>query len=179
MIDPDATGGNVETQAALHTLQGNFTCSTSETRNVGNTSFYVISSNSTALAPFIAPDPQSGIHRYTLLVFHQPENYSIPAALEYAMPLNTSNVTNRLYFNVEEFADNLTTVAGTYYDVVASSSNATATSGSSPPETTAPAASSTPTSMAIRLGGDSLDIVRVALGSSGGSFALVMLAIAF
>ncbi|KAI1212597.1 phosphatidylethanolamine-binding protein [Annulohypoxylon truncatum] len=139
MVDPDALQGNIETQTGLHAIRGNYTCNSEHVTTLGNTTFLELDTESQFLAAFIPPAPQAKnpvvTHRYTLLLFNQPENYTLPGTLAYALPLDLSNVTNRLNFNVTEFVDTLggSVVAGTYFDVDSPLANST----------TAPSATST------------------------------------
>jgi hypothetical protein len=177
MVDPDAVGGNIETTDGLHTIQGNYTCSSSSATHVSNTTFYALTSNSSALAPFIPPEPQPqavpSIHRYTVLLFQQAANFTFPSAYSYALPLNLSNVTNRLDFNIEAFAQAIQAplVAASTFDVLAPSLNSTnsttATSTASTATSTASAASSTSTSAALAATGDASDFVLIACAVAG------------
>ncbi|KAI0835426.1 hypothetical protein F5Y06DRAFT_276249 [Hypoxylon sp. FL0890] len=172
MVDPDALQGNIETQAGLHTIQGNLTCNFERVTSLGNTSFVPLKTESQPLARFIPPEPQPKnpvvTHRYTLLLFNQPVNYTIPQSLAYALPLDPSNVTNRLNFNILEFSESVgnSIVAGTYFDVVSPKANST--TGSSSPTTSSTGtggASSSPISLsaASRPGGLSGIAVSVVL----------------
>lgn len=120
MFDPDATGGNFETQVGLHTIQGNYTCASP----VMDTTVHILSSATEPLAPFIPPEPQpqpqAVTHRYTLTLFQQPAEFVVPAAFEYALPLDLENVTNRLNFDIRAFASvtNIPLIAANYFDII-------------------------------------------------------------
>ncbi|KAI2464419.1 phosphatidylethanolamine-binding protein [Annulohypoxylon bovei var. microspora] len=168
MVDPDALQGDIETETGLHAIQGNYTCSSEHVTTLVNTTFLPLDTESQFLAPYIPPAPQAKnpvvTHRYTLLLFNQPENYSLPDTLTYALPLDLSNVTNRLNFNVTEFVETLgdSIVAGTYFDVDSPLANSTttpsATSTGGASSTGEASASSTPDSGARsgRLSGTSV-----------------------
>ncbi|OTB05020.1 hypothetical protein M426DRAFT_22369 [Hypoxylon sp. CI-4A] len=151
VVDPDAIQGDIETQAGLHTIQGNFTCDSGNISTISNTTFLPLSSESEPLAPYIEPEPQAQeqvvTHRYTLLLFNQPDNYSVPNTLSYALALDPSDVTNRLNFNIPEFSESVgdSIVAGTYFDVDSPKAESTSTSTATPSTPTA-SASSTPDS---------------------------------
>jgi hypothetical protein len=151
MVDPDATSGDIESQDGLHTIHGNYTCG-SATLKANDTVVHILSSSSAALAPFIPPEPQPQAHaithRYTLLLFQQPSGFEFPLAFQYALPLNLSNVTNRLNFNIQAFANSLGTtsrlVAANTFDIIGPiKSNSTSTS-----TTTTGGSSSTGTGLA-------------------------------
>ncbi|KAI1408089.1 phosphatidylethanolamine-binding protein [Hypoxylon sp. FL1857] len=165
MVDPDALQGDIETETGLHTIQGNFTCDSEHVTTLGNTSFVPLRSDSEPLAPFIPPMPQPKnpvvTHRYTLLLFNQPLNYALPERLTYALPLDLSNVTNRLNFNIPDFSESVgnSIVAGTYFDVDSPKADSSTPSSSATPSSTGTGeASSSPTSpsAASRLGGLSI-----------------------
>ncbi|KAI0883768.1 phosphatidylethanolamine-binding protein [Annulohypoxylon maeteangense] len=133
MVDPDALQGDIETQTGLHAIRGNYTCDSGHVTTLGNSTFLELDTESQFLASYIPPAPQAKnpvvTHRYTLLLFNQPDNYTLPDTLTYALPLDLSNVTNRLNFNVTEFVDTLgeSIVAGTYFDVNSPLANLTTT----------------------------------------------------
>ncbi|KAI0473124.1 hypothetical protein GGR56DRAFT_653282 [Xylariaceae sp. FL0804] len=153
MVDPDATQGDIETQAGLHTIQGNFTCSSADSlTTAANATFHALTSSSAPLAPFIPPSPQAKnpvvTHRYTLLLFAQPAGYAVPADLAYALPLNYSDVYNRLDFDVLDFAASVgDVVAATYFDVVSpkAADNSSSTTASASSTSSAASATSTGT----------------------------------
>lgn len=161
MVDPDAIHGDIETEDGLHTIQGNFTCAQQSTQ-VGNKTFYPLSTNSSALAPFIPPEPQPQakpwIHRYTVLLFQQPSLFQIPPAFKYALPLNTSNVENRLNFSVQAFAQSVDSplVAANYFDVQGPLETATSTTSPIPTATATTSALATVSSSAAQLSSFSL-----------------------
>ncbi|KAI1140872.1 phosphatidylethanolamine-binding protein [Hypoxylon sp. FL0543] len=172
MVDPDALQGNIETQAGLHTIQGNLTCNFERVTGLGNTTFVPLKTDSKPLAPFIPPEPQPKnpvvTHRYTLLLFNQPVNYIIPESLAYALPLDPSNLTNRLNFNIPEFSESVgdSIVAGAYFKVVSPKANSTTGSVSPTGSSTGTGgASSSPISLsaASRSGGLSGIAVSVVL----------------
>lgn len=116
MIDPDYNK-TVPTSVVLHTIVGNLTASphpfnaSNQTTKPGvnspafNTSFVPLHTSSPALAPYIHPLPQPGqpTHNYTLLLFRQPFDFSVPAAFQSFLPLNLSNVYTRTNFPLLDF----------------------------------------------------------------------------
>lgn len=135
-IDPTPYGDN-GTVDALQMLQTDLTLSS--TKN-NNTNFYALTSDKAPVAPYIAPDPIVGpaTHHYTLLLFRQPDNFSIPEEFRDAMPLDPKNYTNRIGFALPEFVRQAwleQPVAAMYFDVSRSNSssstagNSTSTSG--------------------------------------------------
>ncbi|KAI0138092.1 phosphatidylethanolamine-binding protein [Hypoxylon sp. NC0597] len=172
MVDPDALQGDIETQAGLHTIQGNLTCDSQHVTTVGNTTFLPLETDSEPLAPFIPPTPQPKnpvvTHRYTFLLFNQPVDYTLPDHLTYALPLDLSNVTNRLNFNIPDFAESVgnSIVAGTYFNVDSPPADSGTSSSSPTPSSTGTGeASSSPTSpsAASRFGGLSAIGVSIVL----------------
>ncbi|KAI1100871.1 phosphatidylethanolamine-binding protein [Jackrogersella minutella] len=174
MVDPDALQGNIETQTGLHAIQGNLTCNAEHVTTLGNTTFLQLDTESQPLATYIPPAPQAKdpvvTHRYTLLLFNQPSNYTLPDTLTYALPLDLANVTNRLNFNIPEFAESVgnSIVAGTYFDVDSPEANATTTTpsatgtGDASSSGQAPA-TSTPASGALRSGSISTTVMGMML----------------
>jgi hypothetical protein len=63
-----------------------------------------VPSNSTPGAMYLQPSPPIGDipHRYVLLLFAQPENFTVPAAFPISPPASTAN---RIGFNVSAFAE--------------------------------------------------------------------------
>ena len=116
MIDPDYNK-TVPANVVLHTMVGNLTASphpfnasnqTTEPSKISpafNASFVPLHTISPALAPYIHPLPQPGqpTHNYTLLLFRQPFDFSVPAVFQSFLPLNLSNVYTRTNFPLLDF----------------------------------------------------------------------------
>lgn len=88
-----------------------------------NTTFYPLRSHKAALAPYIAPDLTVGeaVHKYTQLLFRQPEKFTVPEEYKKFMPRNLKNPLNRAGFPLGEFVDRTglgEPVAGNYFDVL-------------------------------------------------------------
>jgi hypothetical protein len=188
MIDPTPYGDN-GTLNALHTIQTDLTLTLtpSSLTHISNTSFYELTSSKPPAAPYVAPDPTAGVavHHYTQLLFRQPENYSIPEEFLYALPLNLSNITNRVAFSLPGFVDASKLgdpVAGNYFSLArTSSSNSSSSSNGTAPTTTTtttttsePGVSGTASSSASSASSTS-DAVRNSFASS----SLVLLPLGF
>ena len=103
LIDPTA-GTPSQRVEVLHYIQPSLIPSATSTR-IGNATVYPLTSNVSALAPYLppAPPPGSGVHTYMLFLYAQPRNFKIPSAYRSALPLNVSNLTNRYPFNLTKF----------------------------------------------------------------------------
>jgi phosphatidylethanolamine-binding protein (PEBP) family uncharacterized protein len=89
MVDPDINITN-PTYVGLHT-------------GVADLSLPNESHNST-FAKYIAPMPNGNSpHNYTLLLFKQPESFSIPSHFDPYFVLNLNNVWNRVNFPLQQF----------------------------------------------------------------------------
>lgn len=81
MVDPDAKYNGSHTEI-LHWIQQDLTYSPS----MSNASIYplITAANSTAVAPYVSPAPPAELppraHRYTLLLFKQSANFTVPSA---------------------------------------------------------------------------------------------------
>lgn len=88
MVDPDINTTN-PFSVGLHTIISDFSTS--------NSSQHV-------WAEYVAPEPQgSSPHNYTLLLFKQPNNFTIPSRYDSWLPLNMSDVYTRLNFPLQSF----------------------------------------------------------------------------
>jgi hypothetical protein len=181
MVDPDATGGNIETQVGLHTIQGNFTCSLTP-HILNGTVYRTLMSSSPALAPYISPEPQpvtvTTTHRYTLLLFEQPPNYTVAPQFQYALPLNPSNVTNRIDFNIQAYAASIgkPLVAANVFDVIDKASSSTTSSPSEPPNPASKSASTVSSTASSDGSGWSRLIPRAVSGLPISSLAMALAA---
>ena len=102
MVDADFNE-TVHTNTVLHTIDGNLSApstSPSATRPVQ------LSAAPEPLAPYIGPQPPKGkaSHNYTIMIFEQPKNFSVPADFSSFIPLNLSDVYTRTNFPVVDFA---------------------------------------------------------------------------
>jgi hypothetical protein len=147
MVDPD---WNVTSPPSVivHTVVTNLTT------NVNSTS------EAKVIASYIAPAPSSGTHNYTLFLFDQPSNFSIPSAYESYMETTAQTPYNRLNLPLENFIKQAglgKPVAANYFRVsAASNSSATSTTTGTPSGTaTSTAASNTNTSSAAAIRGNS------------------------
>ena len=147
-IDPDSFN-NIETQDALHFIQTDL-ISANQSRQLGNLSFVPLLSNATPAAPYAVPAPPYQFppkaHRYTLLLFKQPINFTISSSFTSFLPLNLSNITNRFPFPVLDFVNTLSLsqlVAANYFDLENSTKSTSAVSVTSAiPTSTLPVVSS-------------------------------------
>lgn len=149
-IDPSPYGDN-GTLDALQMLQTDLTLSDKKNSN----NFYALTSNQPPVAPYIAPDPIVGppTHHYTLLLFRQPANFSIPAEFRYAMPLNRSDYTNRIGFKLPQFVRSAgleLPVASMYFDVSRNGGSSNSSSSSSSNSTSGSSTSTAHASAAVR-----------------------------
>ncbi|RAK83475.1 PEBP-like protein [Aspergillus costaricaensis CBS 115574] len=138
MVDPD-WNKTTPPSVIVHTVVANLTTTINST------------SNENVLASYIAPAPKSGTHNYTLLLFDQPSNFSIPSRYESFMLTDDDTPLNRLNLPLVSFLNQTglgSPVAANYFRVTAASndtSNSSSTSGSS---TTTSSGTSTSTSAA-------------------------------
>jgi hypothetical protein len=146
MVDPD---WNVTSPPSVivHTVVTNLTTNANST------------SEAKVIASYIAPAPSSGTHNYTLFLFDQPSNFSIPSAYESYMETTAHTPYNRLNLPLENFIKQAglgKPVAANYFRVTAASnSSATSTTTGTPSGTaTSTAASSTNTSSAAAIRGN-------------------------
>lgn len=89
MVDPDINTTN-PTYVGLHTA-------------VADLSLHNQSSSQT-IAKYIAPMPNGDSpHNYTLLLFKQPSNFSVPSSFDSHFAFNPQNVWNRVNFPLQQF----------------------------------------------------------------------------
>lgn len=95
-IDPNATQPNF-----LHWLQTNLTANSSSPSNDKT----LLTSHTPATDPYIKPQPPRGTgrHRYILLLFQQPTDFTIPAA--FAKIVHPQQTTDRSAFNLTAFVN--------------------------------------------------------------------------
>ncbi|KAJ5286686.1 hypothetical protein N7478_002372 [Penicillium angulare] len=121
MIDPD-TNATDPLSVALHTIISNV--STSDSKG-------------DVVAEYVAPMPQgTSPHNYTLLLFSQPDNFNIPSTYDSYLPLNLSNVLNRVNLPLRPFMNDTglyNLVAANWFREGANSSATATTSGSATP----------------------------------------------
>jgi hypothetical protein len=115
----DSSAPNATRRTLLHWFQPNLVSST----NTTSPADILISNNITTPqgAPYIQPSPTvgSGPHRYTLLLFTQPKDFTIPSAFLNISP--PSNSSERIGFNITEFISQAgldSPVAGNYFQVL-------------------------------------------------------------
>ena len=102
MVDPDYNA-TVPTNTVLHYLLPGLRSENSSTR-IGNLTFTPLTSRHAPLAAYIGPQPTSTRpHSYTLLLFAQPKNFTVPPRFDAFLPLNTSDPLNRVNFPVVDF----------------------------------------------------------------------------
>ncbi|KAJ5088372.1 PEBP-like protein [Penicillium angulare] len=121
MIDPD-TNATDPLSVALHTIISNVSASDSKEHVV---------------AKYVAPMPQgTSPHNYTLLLFSQPESFTIPSMYDSYLPLNLSNVLNRVNLPLRSFLNDTglhDLVAANWFREGANTSTTATTSGSTTP----------------------------------------------
>lgn len=152
MVDPD---WNITSPPSviLHTVVTDLTTGTNS------------SSDAKVVASYIAPQPKSGTHNYTLFLFDQPSNFSIPPTYETFVETTAQTPLNRLNLPLESFINQTglgAPVAANYFRVTAasnSSSNSsgtttTTTTGTATGTATSTAASNTNTSGATAIKGN-------------------------
>lgn len=115
-VDPSVYGTN-GSEVALHVIVTNVTLSRASVDDALANLTYAADD---VLAPYLAPTPTEGesVHRYTQLLFAQPEGWTFPAAYAAFLPLNSVNLTNRLGLHLTRFthaAKLREPVAATYY----------------------------------------------------------------
>lgn len=116
MVDPDYNA-TVPTNVVLHTMVGNLSSGSTAGHPAALTT---LTSADEALAAYIGPQPPPGkpSHNYTLMLFEQPHNFSIPPAFQSFLPLNLSNVYTRVNFPLVDFVRQTglgSPVAATYF----------------------------------------------------------------
>jgi Phosphatidylethanolamine-binding protein. len=136
MVDPDWNKTSPPS-VIVHTVVANLTT------NVNSTS------KANVITTYVAPQPMSGTHNYTLFLFNQPSNFSIP--VRYASFMETTDQTqlNRLNLPLENFINQTglgTPVAANYFRVTASNGTSTGTA-----TTASTVASSTSSGAAIKM----------------------------
>ncbi|TRM70370.1 phosphatidylethanolamine-binding protein [Schizophyllum amplum] len=111
-VDPDAhTPQNPDVAQVRHLLGGNYT--TDGTAATG----LALRNSSVAVSEWMRPSPPAGSdpHRYVILLYAQPDNFSA-ASIAPLVPVNASS--SPLHFNLSEFAQATglgLPVAGTYF----------------------------------------------------------------
>lgn len=117
MVDPDWNNTSPPS-VIVHTFVANLTT------NVNSTS------KANIIVTYIAPKPKSGAHNYTLFLFNQPSNFSIPVHYESFMQTTDQTPLNRLNLPLESFINQTrlgAPVAANYFRVTASDDTSTAT----------------------------------------------------
>lgn len=155
MVDP-STNATDPTYPALHTLYANVTADGAN--------------KWTVLAPYINPEPTPGpAHNYSFLLFEQPQaQFEVP--LEYAsfLPLNLSNLYNRVGFPLLEFINDAgigKPVAGNWFQEGAVAINST--SSSAIPSRSVSVCSVTPTPSSSATG-----IVKTSTATATGTISI-------
>jgi hypothetical protein len=118
MVDP-STNATDPTYPALHTIYANVTTDGVE--------------DWTVLAPYINPEPTAGpAHDYSFLLFEQPQaQFQVPSEYTSFLPLNLSNVYNRVGFPFLDFINDTglgKPVAGNWFRENAVTTNSTSSS---------------------------------------------------
>lgn len=137
MVDP-SYNKTVPTNTALHTIEGNLTASRPlHARQSNNSEATALVSSSPPIAPYAGPQPPKDdpSHNYTLLLFSQPKDFTIPAKYGSWLPLNLSNIYTRVNFPVVDFVRDTglgKPVAATYFEVNLTSGSATTTGSATP-----------------------------------------------
>ncbi|KAF7525983.1 hypothetical protein PCG10_004494 [Penicillium crustosum] len=125
----------------VHTVVANLTT------NINSTS------KANIIATYIAPQPKSGTHNYTLFLFKQPSNFSIPVHYESFMETTDQTLFNRLNLPLESFINQTglgPPVAANYFRVTASNGTSTDTATTTT-TTTGRVASSTFSGTSIKM----------------------------
>ncbi|KAE9407021.1 PEBP-like protein, partial [Gymnopus androsaceus JB14] len=110
MVDPDApTPQNNSLAQIRHFVGGDFIISSAASNGTAR-----LTNTSAAIAEYISPGPPAGSdpHRYTILLFKQPENFSVAAST--LIQPNSSFEG----FNISAFASSVglgNPIAGTYF----------------------------------------------------------------
>ncbi|KAJ5280912.1 PEBP-like protein [Penicillium angulare] len=167
MVDPD-WNKTTPPSVILHTLIANLTTNLNST------------SNEDVIAQYISPDPTSGTHNYTLFLFDQPSNFTIPSQYGSFMETTDETPLNRLNLPLENFINVTrlgTPVAANYFRVTAttvSNDTSTSTSTSTPsPTSNSTAASTSSSGGGIRIAGNPNCYVTSALALLGAALAVV------
>lgn len=101
MVDPNFNA-TVPTNTVLHYLLPGLRTGSNCTR-IGNLTFAPLISRSPPAAAYIGPQPPSPLpHSYTLLLFAQPANFTVPSAFAGFLPLGKGGL-NRVNFPVIDF----------------------------------------------------------------------------
>ncbi|GKZ67914.1 hypothetical protein AnigIFM50267_002469 [Aspergillus niger] len=138
MVDPDYNK-TTPPSVILHTVVANLTTAVNS------------SSDANVLASYIAPTPTSGTHNYTLFLFDQPSNFSIPSRYESFMLTVKGTPVNRVNLPLVSFLNQTglgSPVAANYFRVTAPSNSSSSSSGASGSNTTTSSGTSTSTGAA-------------------------------
>lgn len=133
MVDPDWNKTSPPS-VILHTVVANLTTDVNST------------SNANVIATYIGPEPKSGTHNYTIFLFNQPSNFTIPTRYHSFVETNDQTPLNRLNLPLESFINQTglgAPVAANYFRVTATNSTGTNTNSTTSSTTTSTAASST------------------------------------
>jgi len=140
MIDPDAPSPQNRSISDVRHMIANDMIPTGNATQGG---FFALTNTSQAITDFISPSPPAGAHRYTILVYNQPDGFD-------NQQLVNAN-TSRLNFNLTMFAQQTglgDPIGGTFFlEAPDNSTNSTTTTTAS---ASATAPTSTPTSGASR-----------------------------
>lgn len=132
MIDPD-WNKTTPPSVIVHTVVANLTTAVNS------------SSAANVLASYIAPAPRSGTHNYTLFLFNQSTNFSIPNRYESFMLTDDDTPMNRLNLPLVGFLNQTglgSPVAANYFRVTAASNDTSTSSDRPGPSTSSGAAPS-------------------------------------
>lgn len=189
LLDPDA-GANAD---VLQWFQPGFTSPANGSLNAAG--FVPLTTNATAISQYVGPAPaiNTGYHRYTLLLFAQPANFSVPSAFaSFKYPnINGFNETNFVkaaglgpvvaanYFRVINGTANstttTTTTSSTTSKATSTTASASATGNTTVKSSTTTASAGVATTSVVAFKGDG---ARVAVGSVLGlAFGLSLLGI--
>ncbi|RAK78820.1 mitochondrial 54S ribosomal protein mL38 [Aspergillus fijiensis CBS 313.89] len=133
MVDPD-WNKTTPPSVIVHTVVANLTTAVNST------------SDANVLASYIAPQPKSGTHNYTLFLFDQPANFSVPSRYESFMQTTAETPLNRLNLPLESFLNQTglgKPVAANYFRVTAASNDTSSSSGGSGSSTSTSTGTST------------------------------------
>ncbi|EKV06015.1 Phosphatidylethanolamine-binding protein PEBP [Penicillium digitatum] len=117
MVDPD-WNQTTPPSVIVHTVVANLT------RSINS------SSKENVIATYVAPQPKSGTHNYTLFLFNQPSNFNMPVYYESFMETTDQTPINRLNLPLESFINQTglgTPVAANYFRVMARNGTSTGT----------------------------------------------------
>lgn len=170
MVDPDYNK-TTPPSVILHTVVANLTTAVNS------------SSDANVLASYIAPTPTSGTHNYTLFLFDQPSNFSIPSRYKSFMLTEKDTPLNRINLPLVSFLDQTglgSPVAANYFRVTAPSNSSSSSSGASGSNTTTSSGTSTSTSTGAAASETSSGAVHkmAAGGYLAGALALVGVVVA-